>query len=156
MAIQYCDKLASSVQDPCLLVRWPHVIHTANGQPVLRLVYTHSQQQLYCLIPEPLVICLYLRHLLMCSDVLLLESSASLSRTAGKPSIQVTCPPATAQALATSLVDCTISSKTRQKPEAYQMLCQLALADVQAGNERMKGVAQHAISAILKVTIFLI
>ena len=92
----------------------------------------------------------------MCSDSFPQESSASVIRANGKPSVQITCPAATAQALATSLVECTISSNTKQKPEAYQLLCLLALADVQAGNERMKGVAQHATSAVLKVTFCLI
>lgn len=90
----------------------------------------------------------------MCSsDLLPHESSTSFTRAAGKPCVMVTCPAATAQALATSLVECTLSSKTTQKPEAYQLLCQLALADVQAGNERVKGVAQHATSAVLKVMV---
>ena len=92
----------------------------------------------------------------MCSNLLPQESSASLTRAAGKPLVQVTCPAATVQALAASLVECTLSSTTRQKPEGYHLLSQLALADVQAGNERVKGVAQHAASAILKVTLCLI
>ena len=87
----------------------------------------------------------------MCSGLMAQESSASLTPAAGKSTIQVTCPPACAQAVATSLVEC-ISSKAGQCSAAYPLLCQLALADVQAGNERMKGVAQHATTAVLQVT----
>lgn len=91
----------------------------------------------------------------MCSAELSKEASTNLTHPAGKPSIEVTCSLATAQALATSLVDCTISSKAGQDPAAclagYHLLCHLALADVQAGNERMKGVAQNVTTAALKV-----
>ena len=104
------------------------------------------------MIQVPLCAGLDMRHLFRCSAEVSQESSASLTHTASKPSVQVTCPAATAQALAISLVECTLGSKTAQKPEAYHLLCHLALADVQAGNERVKGVAQHATSAILKVT----
>lgn len=86
----------------------------------------------------------------MCSDSQ--ESSASLPLAAGRPTIQVTCPPACAQALATSLVECISSKAGHCSAAAYPLLCQLALADVQAGSERMKGVAQHAATAVLQVT----
>ena len=33
----------------------------------------------------------------------------------------------------------------------YPLLCQLALADVQASNERMKGVALYVTTTVLKV-----
>lgn len=89
--------------------------------------------------------------MLVCSQVVSGETSTSLTHV-GKPAVEVTCPAATAQALATSLVDCIISSRhVEARPRGYHLLCQLALADVQGGNERMKGVALYVTAAVLKV-----
>ena len=61
----------------------------------------------------------------------------------------------TAQALSPHLVDSILDTESRQEvPNSlagYDLLVKLALADLQAGNERVKGVAQHVTDSAVKV-----
>lgn len=95
---------------------------------------------------------------LLCSGSLPQEASATIAPgpVRSKPSIQLLVQSATAQALAASLVECIIGSNTRQSTRTceagYQLLCQLASADVKASSERMNGIAQHMVTTTLEVS----
>ena len=85
----------------------------------------------------------------LCSEAHPQDQASSTKSAAHQPSIQLRTSPAAACAISTSLVD-SILSKGESLP-GYQLLGQLALADVKSGSEHVKGVAQHVISSALKV-----
>ena len=82
--------------------------------------------------------------------------SGSISALSSKVSIDLVISPAAALVLATSLVNSIVSGAAYSRQNdcfaGYQLLCQLAMADVQAGNERLKGVAGHVATSTLQVT----
>ncbi len=95
---------------------------------------------------------------LLCSDASTQEASSSSQPAVNRPALQLPVSPVTAFALATNLVECILSTSPgqglRSHLPGYQLLGQLALADVQHANARMKGVAQHVMSSALKVLLW--
>ena len=91
-----------------------------------------------------------------CSGETLLQPTGTVKSPTDRLSIQLSTSAATALALTTELVDSVLSKSPALDTNAsllgYQMLGQLALADVQDGNERMKGVAQRVASSSLMVS----
>ena len=83
----------------------------------------------------------------LCSNKAPQEPSSSVQPATAQPSIQLHASPAAAAALATSLAGLV---KGHSWP-GYQLLGQLALVDIQDGNERVTGIAQHVMSCTLKV-----
>ncbi len=83
----------------------------------------------------------------LCSNKSSQEPSGSVQPATAQPSIQLHATPAAAAALATSLAGLV---KGHSWP-GYQPLGQLALADIQDGNERVTGIAQHLMGCTLKV-----
>ena len=87
----------------------------------------------------------------LCSEAHPQDQASSTKSAAHQPSIQLRTSPAAACALSTSLVDA-ILTKGESLP-GYQLLGQLALADVKSGSEHVKGMAQHVMSSTLKVDL---
>ena len=85
--------------------------------------------------------------LVLCSKKASQEPSGSVQPATAQPSIQLHASPAAAAALATSLAGLV---KGHSWP-GYQLLGQLAVTDIQDGNERVTGIAQHVMSFTLKV-----
>jgi len=83
----------------------------------------------------------------LCSKKAPQEPSSSVQPATAQPSIQLHASSAATAALATSLAGLV---KGHSWP-GYQLLSQLALADIQDGNERVTGIAQHLMSFTLKV-----
>ena len=83
----------------------------------------------------------------LCSNKASQGPSGSVQPATAQPSIQLHCSPAAAAALATSLAGLI---KGDSWP-GYQLLGQLALADIQDGNGHVTGIAQHLMSCTLKV-----
>ncbi|KAL0024070.1 hypothetical protein WJX79_002966 [Trebouxia sp. C0005] len=77
------------------------------------------------------------------------EPSGSVQPATAQPSIQLHASPAAAAALATSLAGLV---KGHSWP-GYQLLGQLAVTDIQDGNERVTGIAQHVMSFTLKALL---
>ena len=95
------------------------------------------------LLPEPWPPHTYV----LCSNKAPQETSSSVQPATVQPCIQLHASPAAAAALATSLAGI---DKGHSWP-GYQLLGQLALADIQDGSERVTGIAQHLMSCTLKV-----